>query len=423
MQAKELSEAEKKKSNPSETKPKKCEKKPQRWLKFRHKAVRNIVYCILYPYCRIKYGIRIERVREKRQYAILFNHQTTFDQFFVGAAFPGAIYYIATEDIFSIGFLSSLIRYLVAPIPIKKQTVDLKAVKTTLHVAREGGTIALAPEGNRTYSGKTVHINESIAPLIRRMKLPVALFRIEGGYGAQPRWSDRVRKGKMRAYVSRVIEPEEYASLSDGALYEIIKKELSVDETQTGGLYQSAHSAEYIERMVYICPFCGPASFRSRGDVVTCQKCGRNIRYLPTKELQGIECEFPFRFAADWYSYQEDYVNRLNPDDYLSQPIYRDTVKLSEVIVYKRKQRLMKNAPISLYGDRVVIDGKDGMTIPFGEALAFTVLGRNKLNVYFRKKVYQIAGDKRFNALKYVQFFHRYKNLHTGDGNGKFLGL
>ena len=45
-------------------------------------------------------------------------------------AFKGSVYYLASEDIFSNGWVSSLIRYLVAPIPIKKQAADVKAVLT-----------------------------------------------------------------------------------------------------------------------------------------------------------------------------------------------------------------------------------------------------------------------------------------------------
>ena len=131
--------------------------KPKKWIKFRHRIVRNILYAILYPYSRIKYGITIEKFKKQKNtpYLVLLNHQTPFDQFFVGMSFNGPIYYLATEDIFSMGFVSSIIRYLVAPIPIKKQTSDVKAVKQCIRVAREGGTICIAPEGNRTYSGRT----------------------------------------------------------------------------------------------------------------------------------------------------------------------------------------------------------------------------------------------------------------------------
>ena len=46
-----------------------------------------------------------------------------------------------------------------------------------------------------------------------------------------------------------------------------------------------------------------------------------------------------------------------------------------------------------------------------------------KLNVYFGKQVFQLKGGKRFNALKYVHIYNRYKNIIRGDINGKFLGL
>ena len=171
-------------------------KKKAKWLKFRHRVVRNLAYPVLYPYARIRYGVEITKFKEqeKRPYLIVLNHQTPFDQFFVGMAFKGPIYYVATEDIFSLGWISNLIRYIVAPIPIRKQTTDVKAVMTCLRVAKEGGTIALAPEGNRTYSGKTEYMNPAIAPLAKKLGLPIAIFRIEGGYGAEPRWSDVIRK-------------------------------------------------------------------------------------------------------------------------------------------------------------------------------------------------------------------------------------
>ena len=153
----------------------------KKWIRYRHRVVRNIAYAVLYPYSKWKYGIKVERFREQedRGYLILLNHQTPFDQFFVGMAFRGAVYYLATEDIFSNGWISSLIRWLVAPIPIKKQTTDLAAVMNCIRIAREGGTIAIAPEGNRTYSGKTEYMSPTIASLARKMGLPIALYRID----------------------------------------------------------------------------------------------------------------------------------------------------------------------------------------------------------------------------------------------------
>ena len=198
------------------------DKKKKTWMKPRHRVVTAVLKPILGLFCSLRYGIRVDRFREQgsRNYLVLMNHQTPFDQFFVGMAFKGPVYYLATEDIFSLGWVSRLIQYLVEPIPIKKQTTDLKAVMNCLKVAREGGTVALAPEGNRTYSGRTEYMKSSIVPLAKKMKLPIALYRIEGGYGVQPRWSDVIRRGKMRGFVSQVIEPEDYKNMTDDALFD-----------------------------------------------------------------------------------------------------------------------------------------------------------------------------------------------------------
>lgn len=401
-------------------------KKRAKWLKPRHRFVRNFFGFVLKPYIVHKYGIKIEPFKEQndRQYLVLYNHQTGFDQFFVGLAFKCPIYYLATEDIFSLGFLSSLLRYLVAPIPIKKQTTDVQAILNCIRVAKEGGTIAIAPEGNRTYSGRTEFMSPSIASLARKMKLPIALYRIEGGYGVQPRWSDVVRKGKMRSYVSKVIEHEEYASLSDDELFKLIEEGLYVDEAKDDACFYHKKNAEYLERVLYVCPDCGLSTFKSHKCTVKCLKCGKEVEYLPSKELKGIGYDLPFRFVADWYNYQNDYINNLDTIADCSAPLYSESANISEVIPNKKKNLIEKNAPIQLYGDKITIEfGGKKTVFNFSETTALSVLGKNKLNIYHGDKIYQLKGSKSFNALKYVNLYYRYKNIIKGDSNVKFLGL
>lgn len=394
----------------------------KKWMKYRHRVVRNILYVLLYPYCRWKYGATIDKFKEQgdRAYLILLNHTTPFDQFFAGIAFKGPVYYMATEDIFSKGWISSLIRWLIAPIPIKKQTTDIAAIKNCLRVAKEGGAICIAPEGNRTYSGRTGYMSPTIAKLAKKLRLPIALFRVEGGYGAQPRWSDGVRRGKVYAYVSRVIEQEEYDKLSDEELFEIIKNGLYVDEGVSDGIFKSKKRAEYLERAIYVCPYCGLSEFESHGAEFECKKCHIKVTYGEDKKLSGIGDSFPFEFVTEWYDYQEEYICSLDVMKYLEKPLYRDCARLSEVIVYKKKIPLKKNATTELYGDRIVIDD---LVFPFDDVLALSLLGRNKLNIYHGKTVYQIKGGKRFNSLKYVNIYYRYKNMKENTCGRHFLGI
>ncbi|MGI6072834.1 MAG: 1-acyl-sn-glycerol-3-phosphate acyltransferase [Lachnospiraceae bacterium] len=402
-------------------------KKEKKWIKFRHKLIRIIVWLPFYVCLRIMYrvDIRFFKEQEKRPYLILYNHQTVADQFFVGLAVKGGTYYVASEDIFSNGFISKLLKFAIEPIPIKKQTTDIRAVKTCYRVAKEGGSICIAPEGNRTFSGRTEYMNPAIGSMAKVLSLPIAIFKIQGGYGTQPRWSDGTRKGKMTAGVTRVIKPEEYKDLSADELYQIIRDELYVNEAVADGEFRSGKRAQYLERAMYVCPYCGLSVFESNGNIIRCITCGREMIYGATKEIKGVGFDFPFKFVAEWYDYQQDFVNRLDPDCYLEIPMFTDKMSLIGVILYKNKKVLRKSCTSALYGDRIVFDEDrdEELTLSFDDIAALSVLGRNKANIYHGEQVYQLKGDKHFNALKYVNIYYRYRNARKGQSDGKFLGL
>ena len=399
-----------------------AEKKKTKWIKTRHKIVVPFLRELFRPIALWMYHIKIEKFKEDngRQYLVLANHQTGFDQFFPSFAFKQHLYYVASEDIFSMGWLSRLIQWIAEPIPIKKQVTDIRAVMNCMKVAKEGGSIAIFPEGNRTFSGETIYMNPAIAGMAKKLGMPIAFFKIEGGYGIQPRWSDVRRKGKMRAYVKSVLEPEEYKNWSNDELYQYICKELYQNEANSEGTYTHKKSAEYIERVLYVCPHCGITHFESEGETFRCTSCGRNAKYLPTTEISG---DFSFRYMLDWYKYQQDYVNSLDTRELTAEPIIRDTCNLFQVALYSKKQPLAEQVELALYGDRLELSGSYTQTLSFADIPNLTILGKNKLNIYHGDSVYQIQGSKRFNALKYLNLYYRYKNLTTEVQDGSFLGL
>ena len=401
-------------------------KSSKRWTRRRHNIVRNLVNLFLYPYSRIKYGLRVEKLKEgrDRQYLVLYNHQTAFDQFFIGMPFKKVLYYVASEDLFSNGFVSKLIKFLVNPIPIKKQSTDVRAIMTCIKVASEGGSIAIAPEGNRTYSGKTEYMNPAIAALARKLGLPIAFVKIEGGYGTHPRWSDVVRRGRTTCRVSRIMEKEEYAELSDEALIDIIRSELYVDEANADARFRHKKKAEYLERAIYVCPACSLSTFESKDDEITCKRCGLTARYTETKELISESPDFKFRFVSDWYDYQKKEILSLDTSRYGDEPIYTERSSVKEVIPYTEKLEVYDNAEIRLYYNKIVAEENGSVSeYSFDNVSSLAVLGKNKLNIYIGKRVFQLKSDKRFNALKYVHIFYRYQQIKKGDNDGEFLGL
>ncbi len=403
---------------------KKNKKKP--WLRFRHRLLGWIGRPLIRPYIRLRYGLRVRRFRDanRRNYLVLMNHQTAFDQFFAALAFQKYSYFVASEDLFSMGWLSRALSYLVAPIPIRKSMTDVRAVMTCKRVAREGGTIVIAPEGNRTYDGTLCYMKPSIIGLVRALHLPVALFRLEGGYGVHPRWSDVIRRGGMTAGVVRVIEPEEAAAMTDDELFALITRELSSDEYATGRLFHHKKRAEYLERALYYCPHCGITTLVSHGATVTCSSCGTTVEYRPDLTLRGVGCDFPYRTVAEWYAAQSAMIGALDLTPYTDTPLTSDVVELREVIPYANKRILCPEVLLSVYADRYEMVGHDfALTVPFSELQATCVLGRNKLNLYRGEGILQIKGSPRFNAVKYMNVFYRAKYQKEGITDAKLLGI
>ena len=158
------------------------------------------------------------------------------------------VFYVAREDIFCMGFVSKLLSRYIGPIPIRKSVTDIRAIMNILKVKNEGGTIALFPEGNRTYSGETGYIKPGIVSLIKKLGLPLLVLRIDGGYGVEPRWANKQRKGNTYIRALEVVESEQYKQMSDAELQSFVEQKLYHSEAKVGELYKSKAKAEFLFR-------------------------------------------------------------------------------------------------------------------------------------------------------------------------------
>ena len=376
-------------------------------------------------FLRLKYGLRYQKFHPtSKQYLILANHQTAWDQFFMGLCLYPKImpYYVASEDIFTNGFVSKIIKFLVNPIPIKKQTSDVSCVMNCIRVVREGGSIAISPEGNRTFDGKTVSMKNSVASLARALKIPLLLMRIEGGYGVQPRWGNDVRRGRIDVYVSREVSVEEIRAMSDDELFALIEKELTANDCESGKRFLSKKRAECMERAFFVCPDCGISEFVSHRENVTCQRCKRVITLGEDLSLSS-STPLPFRNTSEWYDYQNDYLLSTDTSALVETPIHTDIIDFSEIEPYKCKHLLARNAEISLYGNRYEIKiGDEVQVFSFEDVKLATVLGKRKVNFYLSEKLYQIKGGENFPLLMYVNIYYNYNSI-KGGRHDRFLGI
>lgn len=394
--------------------------KKTKWVRGRHKPVRILgkpIFWIMNS--KLHYQGEFVKLEKEKPHLILCNHQTAWDMVVLYMSFNKPLYFVASDDLFS-EIYSKALEFIFAPIPKSKSLRDVGAIRAMKQVVNEGGNVAIFPEGNRTYSGRTETIDPAIAKLIRFLKVPVILYNLEGGYGVMPRWGQKIAKGKYLGKVKRIIDPSEYESLSDEEIYEIIKNELFVDDTTLNIKVKGKRRAEYIERLLYICPDCGISEFESHGNNFKCKKCGKEYQYNEDLTISGIGFESKFKYAKEWYDFQCDYINNHDFSNYQDKPVYETkniTLKENRVRVGKKK---IYKGDVKAYFDRFVFGS---LEYKFDDITSCTNLGRCKVGFYIDGKKYQfIDKDKKYAGIKYMHLFYRYKNLKENN-NSKFLGL
>ena len=377
-------------------------KKQKHWVKKRHAAVFAFLRFAMAPFLWLRYHYRAEKAPiRKGPCIVLSNHQATMDPFFISKAFPFQLYFYASDDLFNLK-VSPLIRYLAAPIPKSKSVADLKAVMISLRVLREGGAIGITPEGNRTLSGRQWEMGDSVAKLVKTAKVPLVLFNLCGGYGTDPRWGVKIRRGtKFVGRVRRILTPEEYAGMSDEELFGVIKNELDVDDTLSGERYKSRRRAEYIERALYMCPVCGSiGTIHSHGTGFCCTSCKTEAEY--TEDLKISPPVGGYSRIYEWYEWErQEIARRILGGEKISDGdiLFRESVKL------QKKIKLPGNT-VTLDKDSLMISGGGTETrYPLAEIDAITAVGKKKFNFYYKGKILQVKGGKRFCAIKYVHAF------------------
>ena len=176
------------------------------WKRKRHKYIVNLLRPVFKCIFKRRYNCSFDDPVSFPNGAIFIsNHVTTMDPFMVGILSKEPVYYMANTDLFDHFITGKLIEFLVKPIPKQKgKKSDLSAIKNCCKVSKEGSSICIFVEGNRSFTGELCYFDESIAKLVILLKKPVVICNILGGYGTDPRFSKCIRKGKMHVGIKKI---------------------------------------------------------------------------------------------------------------------------------------------------------------------------------------------------------------------------
>lgn len=393
----------------------------RKWIKKRHSVISSIVKPFFLFYSKIKYNFKRKKYHLPEDGAvILSNHTTALNPFFIGSCFDKNLYYMASKDLFQKRFVGKVIDFLVKPIHKEKSNKsDIVAIRECIQVSKEKGNICIFPEGNRTFSGKLGNVDYSIVKLVKLLKKPLIICNIVGGYASDPRWSNKRRKGKTDVVIRKNLQYEEYQKMSNDELYSIIIDNLQVDDYSLGICFKGKKKAEYLESILFVCPFCNKQhQIRTNSDFIECQCCGNRVRYNDNLSLTSNNDSFKFRNVYEWYDYQIDVLKKMEVD---KEVIFQDRMKMFEPILYKKKRFIGEGQLIMNSSSFVFVSEKE-VILNFDDIYYVTLLGRKKMNIYCLDRVYQFTYNRRTNLIKYMIMFYVIKNRKENIDNG-FIGI
>jgi 1-acyl-sn-glycerol-3-phosphate acyltransferase len=120
-----------------------------------------------------------ENLRVKGTCMVILNHLSVFDPPLVGILLPRRGWALAAEKYRRHPLFGPVAR-LVGVIFVRRGEVDRQALRAALKVLREGGLMAIAPEGTRSRTGQLQRAKEGVAYLASRTGATIVPLAIAG---------------------------------------------------------------------------------------------------------------------------------------------------------------------------------------------------------------------------------------------------
>lgn len=279
----------------------------------------DVLYYLLKPpvkwFLQWKFNIQVESnalESVKEPYLLLGHHVTNEDPIISNAYANRLIRYIA-GDANQDHWLKKHLLAMLESIPFAKNRADAKSIRRMVRHVREGHPVGLYPEGGRNWDGATDTLIPSTAKLIKLLKIPVYAAFFKGGYLSRPRWASYSRRGKLVLEIKKVFDKDLITRKTAGELHALLVEKLSYNEfvwqRKHRIFFKGKNLAEYIERLLYICPAClSVNALKSQGNKFHCSTCKAEYEVDYYGEILGCP---DFQDTVSWNRWQRTQLPRL----------------------------------------------------------------------------------------------------------------
>jgi 1-acyl-sn-glycerol-3-phosphate acyltransferase len=220
------------------------------------------------------------------------------------------VYFLVHDEVFKYRFRQIIAADLLGQIRRGKTKNDIGPLKKLIDLGNSGKCLGIFPEGDISYTGKSLEINKSISKLSKILNMPIVLVRIDGATYARPRWTYETRKYPVKITLTDVISAEDVKNLSVDTLLKRIESGIYYNDNE----YQKLHRiemkakkpAEKLEYVLFLCPDCGKINCMvSQGEYFYCRCCGYKVKYNKYNQFELICGKNHLLNIEQWDEYQK----------------------------------------------------------------------------------------------------------------------
>lgn len=266
----------------------------------------------------------------KGAFIAVSNHASRLDYLYASQAYPGRrLTFVVGYNEFFRGHLKFILQ-LMRAIPKKNFTPDMNAMRCMRRVIKNGGALALYPEGMSSISGANQPVAVGTGAFIKAMNVPVYCSVISGGYLTSTKYNLDTRPGRVDVEVKKLFSPEDIQGMTPEQIEDNINAAIWHDDyewnkTARVKFRANGRIASQLHTLLWKCPRC-MAEFKMLGeaDTIKCKACGNGARvneYYDLIPFDG-ECVIPETPRA-WFDWEREQVNKeiLDPNFKLTEHV------------------------------------------------------------------------------------------------------
>jgi len=120
-----------------------------------------------------------ENLPKSGGFILASNHISYFDPPLVGCWVPRAIYFFAKKELFDHKLFGAILRRVNA-LPVRRGTIDRKALEMAIETVKQGHGLTVFPEGTRSKTGEFMAPKLGVGVIARQAKCPIVPAYLSG---------------------------------------------------------------------------------------------------------------------------------------------------------------------------------------------------------------------------------------------------